>query len=89
MGRRRKADKVTLTTMNISIETADTISRLKNRRETQYDFIRRILAELQDLKEYRLDMDQVIRLKVRQISNLEYELKEKLNNQQQQHQQSL
>lgn len=40
-------------------------------------------AEWQDLKEYRLNMDQVIKLKDRQISTLEYELKEKLNNNQQ------
>ena len=81
MGRRRNPNKIALTTINISVESADMISRLKNRRETQYGFIRRILAEWQDLKEYRLDMDQVLRLKDRQISNLEYELKEKINQQ--------
>ena len=43
-------------------------------------------AEWQDIKEYRLNMDQVIKLKDRQISTLEYELKEKFNNNQQ-HQQ--
>lgn len=75
MGRRRKPNKVTLTTMAISVETAETISKLKLRRETQDDFIKRMFAEWQDLKEYRLDMDQVILLKDRQISNLENELK--------------
>jgi hypothetical protein len=40
-------------------------------------------AEWQDIKEYRLNMDQVIKLKDRQISTLEYELKEKFNNNQQ------
>lgn len=40
-------------------------------------------AEWQDIKEYRLNMDQVIKLKERQISTLEYELKEKFNNNQQ------
>jgi hypothetical protein len=34
-----------------------------------------MFAEWQDLKEYKLDMDQVILLKDRQISNLENELK--------------
>ena len=75
MGRRRKPNKVTLTTMAISVETAETISKLKLRRETQDDFIKRMFAEWQDLKEYKLDMDQVILLKDRQTSNLENELK--------------
>jgi hypothetical protein len=75
MGRRRKPNKVTLTTMAISVETAETISKLKLRRETQDDFIKRMFAEWQDLKEYKLDMDQVIKLKDRQISNLTNELK--------------
>ena len=61
--------------MAISVETAETISKLKLRRETQDDFIKRMFAEWQDLKEYKLDMDQVILLKDRQISNLENELK--------------
>ena len=33
MGRRRKANRVTITTINISVESADTISKLKNREE--------------------------------------------------------
>ncbi|MGB9167337.1 MAG: hypothetical protein WCB31_00250 [Nitrososphaeraceae archaeon] len=37
-----------------------------------------MLAEWQDLKDYRLDMDQVVRLKDRQIMRLENELREKL-----------
>ena len=61
--------------MAISVETAEIISKLKLRRETQDDFIKRMFAEWQDLKEYKLDMDQVIKLKDRQISNLENELK--------------
>jgi hypothetical protein len=36
-----------------------------------------MLAEWQNLQEYRLDMDQVIRLKDKQIATLENELKEK------------
>lgn len=80
MGRRRKPNKVTLTTMAISVETAETISKLKLRRETQDDFIKRMFAEWQDLKEYKLDMDQVILLKDRQISNLENELKNSKTN---------
>ncbi len=74
MGRRRKANKVTLTTINISVESADTISRLKNRRETQDDFIRRLLADWQDFQDYKLDMDQVLKLKDKKISTLEIEI---------------
>ncbi|MDX1373433.1 MAG: hypothetical protein R3321_13250 [Nitrososphaeraceae archaeon] len=80
MGRRR-LQKAPITSINIYVTDLDTISKLKNRRETQYGFIRRLLAEWQDLRDYRLDMDQVIRLKDRQISNLEYELKERLTSQ--------
>jgi hypothetical protein len=74
MGRRRKANKVTLTTINISLESADTISRLKNRRETQDDFIRRLWADWQDFQDYKLDMDQVLKLKDKKISTLEIEI---------------
>ena len=59
MGRRRKANKVTLTTINISVESAETISKLKNRRETQDDFISILLADWQDFQDYKLDMGQV------------------------------
>ena len=75
MDRRRKINKVTLTTINISVETADTISKLKSRRETQDDFIRRILEDWKDFNEYKLDMDHVLKLKDRKISSLETELK--------------
>jgi hypothetical protein len=75
LGRRRKLNKVTLTTFNISIEAADLLMQLKYRRETQDDLIKRLVAEWQDLKEYRLDMDQVLRLKDRQITSLEAELR--------------
>ncbi|MGH9982164.1 MAG: hypothetical protein ACRD6U_11500 [Nitrososphaeraceae archaeon] len=54
---------------------------MKLRRETYDHLIKRLIAEWHDLKEYRLEMDQVMKLNGRQISNLEYELKEKLNNQ--------
>lgn len=76
MGRKRKANKVTLTTINISVESADTISRLKNRRETQDDFIRSLLADWQDFQDYKLDMDQVLRLKDKKISTLELEIEQ-------------
>ena len=76
MGRRRKANKVTLTTINISVESADTISKLKDRRETQDDFIRRLLSDWQDFQDYKLDMDQVLKLKDRKISSLEIEISE-------------
>ena len=82
MGRRRNPNKIALTTINIYVENLDKISKLKNRRETQYDFIHRLLAEWQDFQDYKLDIDQVLKLKDRQISRLEYELKEKLNQKQ-------
>ncbi|HEU4481621.1 MAG TPA: hypothetical protein VFR65_01075 [Nitrososphaeraceae archaeon] len=81
MGRRRKPDKVPLTSIAISVDILETISRLKLRRETYDHLIKRLVAEWRDLKEYRLDMDQVLRLKDRQISMLENELKEKLEQQ--------
>jgi hypothetical protein len=74
LGRRRKANKVTLTTINISVEIADTISKLKNRRETQDNFIRRLLSDWQDFQDYKLDMDQVLKLKDKKISTLEIEV---------------
>lgn len=74
MGRRRKLNKVTLTTIAISLETSDKVAKLKYRRETQDDFLKRLIAEWQDLKEYRLDMDMVLRLKDRQIESLQKEL---------------
>ncbi len=77
MGRRR-IQKAPVTTLAVSIHTAEVIGRLKGRRETQDGFVSRVLAEWQDLKDYRLDMDQVIRLKDRQIATLENELNEKL-----------
>jgi hypothetical protein len=75
MGRRRKFNRVTLTTIAISVETSDLVSKLKYRRETQDDFIKRLIAEWQDLKEYRLDMDMVLRLKDKHILSLENELR--------------
>ena len=74
MGRRRKAKKVILTTINISVESADTISKLKNKRETRDDFIRRMLSDWQDFQDYKLDMDQVLKLKDKKILTLEVEI---------------
>ena len=74
MSRRRKDNKVTSTTINISVESADTISNLKNRRETQDDFIIRLLADWQDFQDYKLDIDQVLKLKDKKISTLEIEI---------------
>jgi hypothetical protein len=75
MGRRRKFNKVTLTTIAISVEASDLVSKFKYRRETQDDFIKRLIAEWQDLREYRLDIDMVLRLKDKQILKLENELR--------------
>ena len=71
---RRRIQKGPITTLAISLDTAEIISRVKGRKETQDGFIRRMLAEWEDLKDYRLDMDQVIRLKDKQILRLENEL---------------
>lgn len=59
------------------MQTLELISKFKTRRENQDHFIRRIFAEWEDLKDYRLDMDQVMKIKDRQIATLENELKEK------------
>ena len=75
MGRRHKFNRITLTTINISVETADITSKLKNRRETQDDFVRRVLEDWKDFQEYKLDMDLVLKLKHKKISSLEIELK--------------
>ena len=64
--------------MVISIHTAKIITKLKGKRETQDAFIRRVLAEWDDLKDYRLDMDQVVPIKDKQIRTLENELKQKV-----------
>ncbi|MGH9981052.1 MAG: hypothetical protein ACRD6U_05820 [Nitrososphaeraceae archaeon] len=71
MGRRGKPEKGPTNTMAISVGTLVTISKLKLRRETQDYFIRRLLTEWQDFHDYKLDMNQVLKLKDRQISMLE------------------
>ncbi len=80
MGRRRKFRWVPLTSISVSVEILDLIQILKVRNETYDHLLRVTLAEWQDLQEYRLDMDQVIRLKDTQIATLENELKEKIPN---------
>jgi hypothetical protein len=85
MPRRRNPNKVALTSLAILVDVLETILKLKLRRETYDHLVKRLVAEWHDLKDYRLDMDQVLRLKDKQISRLEYELKEKLNQQRQQH----
>ena len=50
--------------------------QLKYKRETQDDLIKRLVSEWEDLKEYRLDMDVVLRLKDKQIESLQKELQE-------------
>jgi hypothetical protein len=64
--------------MVISIHIAEIITKLKGKRETQDAFIRRVLAEWDDLKDYRLDMHQVVPIKDKQIRTLENELKQKV-----------
>ena len=77
MGRRRRLDRLPITTINVYTESLDTISKLKNRGESQSDFIRRVLIDWQDFQDYKLDMDQVLKLKDRQILMQENELKDK------------
>ena len=55
MGRRRNPDKVPLTSIAISVDVLETISRLKLRRETYDHLIKRLVAEWHDLKEYSLE----------------------------------
>ena len=74
MGRRRRHTPVTMTTIVLLLNFGNNI-QTKYRRENQDSFIRRVFAEWQDLKEYRLDMDQVLRLKDRHIIGLENELR--------------
>ena len=50
--------------------------KLKYRRETQDDLVNIIISEWEDLKEYRLDMDVVLRLKERQVESLQKELED-------------
>ena len=45
--------------------------KLKYRRETQDDLVKRLIEEWEDLKEYRLDMDVILRLKDKQIESTE------------------
>jgi hypothetical protein len=45
MGRRPKINKVTLTTIVICVVTSDLVGKPKYRRETQDDFIKRLITE--------------------------------------------
>ena len=75
MGRHRKLVPITLTTINISLETLDTISRYKTRRETQDNFVRRVLVEWQSDKEMIKDLELADRYKERRIEQYKSELK--------------
>jgi hypothetical protein len=50
--------------------------KLKFRRETQDDFVKRLIAECEDLKESRLDRDIVLGWKNKQIQSLQRELED-------------
>ena len=50
------------------------LTRLKNRRETQNDFIRRLLSEWQHFQDSKLDMNKVLKLKDKKILTLEIEI---------------
>lgn len=77
MGRECKLPRLPLTSISVSVEILELMQKLKVRNETYDHLLRRTLAEWHDLQEYRLDMDQVSRLKDKQIATLENELKEK------------
>ncbi|MGE0242620.1 MAG: hypothetical protein AB7P56_01695 [Nitrososphaeraceae archaeon] len=62
MSRRRKFNKVSLITTNIFLESADMLMKLKYRRPAQDDLVKRSIAEWEDLKEYRLNMDVVFEI---------------------------
>jgi hypothetical protein len=74
MGRRRKFHRITLTSLAISEETLDTINRLKPRKETQDDFVRRVLVEWQSSKEVIKDLELAENYKDRRIEQYESEL---------------
>lgn len=77
MGRRRKLHRLPLTSISLSGEILELMQKLKVRNDTYDHLLRRTLAEWQDLQEYQLDIDQVIRLKDKQIATLENKWKEK------------
>jgi hypothetical protein len=74
MGRRKRFKSITMTTLGISTSTLEVISKYKSRKETQDDLIKRLISELEDLKEYKLDMDLVLKLKDRKVETLQKEL---------------
>ena len=83
MGRHRKPNKVPLTSIAISVDTLEKISKLKIRRETYEDLIKRIVSNWQDLRDDKMNLehfiswkDKVISDKDKTISNLETTLRE-------------
>ena len=77
MGRKRKLHRLPLASISVSVEILALMQKLKVRNETYDHLLRRTLAEWRALYEYQLDMDQVIRLKDKQIATIENEMKEK------------
>jgi hypothetical protein len=67
MGRRRKLTKSYINHHSHFIGDCRTISKIKNRRETQDDFNRRIISNWKDFQGYKLDMGQILKLKDRKI----------------------
>ncbi|HJS64451.1 MAG TPA: hypothetical protein VJ767_06295 [Nitrososphaeraceae archaeon] len=66
-----------MTSISVSVEILGLMQKLKVRNKIYDHLLCRMLVEWQNLQEYRLDMDQVIRLNDKQIATLENELKEK------------
>jgi hypothetical protein len=73
MGRRR-IQKALVTTLAVSIHTAEIMRKLKGRRETQDGFICRMLAEWQDSKEVIKDMETAYNYQAKRIEQYEAEL---------------
>ena len=91
MGRRRKPDKVPMTSIAISEDTSEIISKLKLRRETYDDLIKRIVSNWLDLRDDKLNLDhllswkdRIIEDKNKRITSLENELKKQHEQQPQQ-----
>lgn len=67
MGRRRKPNKVPLTSIAISIDTLEMMSKLKIRRETNDELVKRIVSNWLDLRDDKVNLEHLISWKDRII----------------------
>jgi hypothetical protein len=84
MGRRRRPIPVTMTTISITLETLELISKFKNKRENQDDFIKRVFNEWQEYKEIVKDTEARYNYKSKLLDRANSEI-EKLRNIAKQH----